>query len=281
MKLMFSRKYSLALFALFLTFSYSGNAETIFHVIKGEVCTGVQNCPESTGTTQCISSQGSNELISAEGGNLIPLADSTVGYQNRLGQIVYEKLKQCGVYPVDSFGGTLENPTTLLSMVKDFLSGQRRTAQAVKRNKEVLQSLPSMPFGYIMKPKTALTLTLLELEGEQFVVVTMTSDNAGQAPISLSTQGSLPQLTLEPAILEPGKYDWQIETESGVYAGVFSVLAQEDQAMVESDLKEKLPLTSEGISALMTESGIYQYYGLTFDRNRVFEKVRSLRQEEK
>lgn len=250
-----------------------------FHVLSGTVCiAGSNRCFESGGREALFEADEDDILLVPEGDGPNSV-DTEIGFQNRRGQIKYERLAGNGRYMVASFTDMAEKPLSIAEFVQRFISGNRETVQGTKLNKPQAATLASMPKGYVLLPASAWDLLLRELPThaavEQIAIVDVASGRS-LAGIQLSSEGAVPVLTIpEHALVAGGEYEWSIQVAGEKYSDLFRVLNNNEQEEVEVELLQLEAAHCSTACMLMMEASIYQYFGLSFNRDQVFDKVRA------
>ena len=248
---------------------------TIFHVLSGEICTAPpKECKGSS--NECY--PGGKTFNLPNHRTVVPKKDSEIGFQNRLGQTKYIKLKRCSVVDLGQYDAAREKPETLLQIVKKLITGEKKAAQGGKRLKPGASSLASMPQGDILLPTKGIILELNDISPNQILRLKVTDSASGNTLIDLSRPNQ--PIVLSASDLRSGRsHSWTIHTPDKIYQGMFLVLEPKDQEEVESEVQAVLESGQAGpMGQLMMRAAVYHDYGLIFNRNQILKKVKTMQE---
>lgn len=246
-----------------------------FHVADGTVYIQDGDCSQPRQTSK---EKKANEQFQLDAGSLYAKQTAEIGYQNRLGQVVYAKLKGCR--SIENFSGEKGRSVGLLAIVEELLSGDKSVSQGGKRLKAGTRSLLGMPTGDVLKPSRELSLDLAALSRANVRRVQL---------VHLGSSTSLvDRVNPKGAIWVSGKkltygtsYRWIVDVrEDGKdvrYQDVFRILERVDQQDFESEIRDVMSTSNAGaVGKHMMRAAIMDAYGLIYDRNRMLKKVRKM-----
>ncbi len=264
----------LLLIALPVVFSESGQT-AVFHVLSGEIGAQSAGCPAG----EPNKTYAQDEYFNLANGALVPMLDNTeVGYENRLGQIVYAKLEDCR--NVSDFGKANPRSESLIAIVQEFLSGEKSIAQGGKRLKAGTRSLPNMPTGDVLKPSRAMVLDLSAVGSAAVQRVQLIHLESSTSIVDHLNPKRHIQVSAGKLSYGTG-YRWIVDVDDNGqavrYQDVFRIMDRADHVDYEAELGDVMAVGDPGkMGRLMMQAAVMDAYGLIYDRDRLLKQVRDL-----